>query len=316
MTPDGVNPIPASESWSPASIGVTACYPFALYGRSFDSADLLSTMKQVANAGFTSYELMAILPEHLQLYEEEKLKALTKAARDLGLDMPLIDAMCCTPDLHSLQPERRQHGLDTLRQVLEIAESAAIPLVHLTSEWPEETDTRARSDYVGAPPEVAGIPPGRSWVAVWYDYLETMARAVELAAEYGRRLVIEPRPNTMVPNVEAFGRLDAELGDPDVLGVSLDFVHTDFTGQDVAAAIWKAGRKLYRVEMADSDGDTLRHLPIGRGNLDWVRIIKALAEVDYAGPFNLDLIPSERVLASYVESRNRLGQAVVRALAG
>lgn len=80
----------------------------------------------------------------------------------------------------------------------------------------------------------------------------------------------------------------------DNIGICLDTGHLNLLSKDQEGFIRKAGKHLKALHIADNEGNTDQHMmPFGKGNIDFVKVMKALKEVNYDGLFNLE-IPGER----------------------
>ena len=79
----------------------------------------------------------------------------------------------------------------------------------------------------------------------------------------------------------------------DHFGICLDTGHLNLTDKDQRAFILKAGKRLHALHIADNEGERDQHMmPFGRGNVNFLEVVRALREVDYEGLFNLE-IPGE-----------------------
>ena len=80
----------------------------------------------------------------------------------------------------------------------------------------------------------------------------------------------------------------------DRFALTLDTGHLNMAGTDTQRDfIRKAGDKLRAIHIADNEGAADQHmLPFGRGTVDFAEVVRALREVNYAGPFNFE-IPGE-----------------------
>lgn len=78
------------------------------------------------------------------------------------------------------------------------------------------------------------------------------------------------------------------------IGICLDTGHLNLVGGDQVEFIRKAGKYLKALHIADNDGTSDQHMmPYGRGNIDFLVVMRALKEIGYGGLFNLE-IPGER----------------------
>lgn len=86
-------------------------------------------------------------------------------------------------------------------------------------------------------------------------------------------------------------RLDSEH-----FGICLDTGHLNLTDGDQRAFILKAGKRLHALHIADNEGRRDQHMmPFGRGNVDFIQVVKALREIDYEGEFNLEIPGENRI---------------------
>ncbi|RLE79951.1 MAG: hypothetical protein DRJ52_07435 [Thermoprotei archaeon] len=78
------------------------------------------------------------------------------------------------------------------------------------------------------------------------------------------------------------------------LGVCLDTGHANIGGYEekVEEAVLESGKLLIASHLNDNNGREDQHLMIGRGNIDWIKVLKAFRRVNYRKPLNLE-IPGE-----------------------
>jgi len=105
------------------------------------------------------------------------------------------------------------------------------------------------------------------------------------AAERDVRLAFEPlnRFETDMVNVVEQGlQLIADVGEPN-LGLHIDTFHMHLEEKDPAAAIRKAGDRVFHVHACEND----RGVP-GTGQVNWVSIFQALSEINYQGMVSIE----------------------------
>ena len=96
----------------------------------------------------------------------------------------------------------------------------------------------------------------------------------------------------IVDSVEELLQIIQAVGSPN-LGICLDTGHLNLAGHDQAAFIHTAGPKLKALHIADNEGATDQHLmPFGRGQVDFVSVMRALSEIQYDGVYNFE-VPGE-----------------------
>jgi hypothetical protein len=79
------------------------------------------------------------------------------------------------------------------------------------------------------------------------------------------------------------------VGGPN-LGICLDTGHLNLAGHDQADFIHKAAPYLKALHIADNDGSSDQHImPFGRGKVDFVKVVKSLAQIQYDGVYNFEI---------------------------
>jgi sugar phosphate isomerase/epimerase len=131
--------------------------------------------------------------------------------------------------------------------------------------------------------------------AIFGRRAETLSKIVEYAAGRGIAICIE---NMNFPNCDT-ETLEKVKGfitgvDADNLGVCLDTGHAAMADLDCADFVRGAGRLLRALHIHDNVGPEDNHvLPYELSSIPWDRVLAALAEIGYAGIFNLE-IPGRR----------------------
>ena len=78
------------------------------------------------------------------------------------------------------------------------------------------------------------------------------------------------------------------------LGICLDTGHLNINDKDQAGFIRRAGKNIKALHLADNEGQSDQHMmPYGKGNVDFVTVIREMKSQDYQGLYNLE-IPGER----------------------
>ncbi len=139
-----------------------------------------------------------------------------------------------------------------------------------------------------------------------------------LAEKAGITLLVENFANwpvaKLLPLVQAF--------DSEYLGIVVDVGHAHHSALPVTPAeeIRLAGQYLRSLHIHDNHGPDSgdEHLPPGWGTIDWPEVLRALKEVDYSGPFMMEVIrhtpamqsipPDEAVFVAADAARSVLAQ--------
>lgn len=123
----------------------------------------------------------------------------------------------------------------------------------------------------------------------WRFVTEGVARLHDLVAPLGVRIAVEPEPGMLVSSLADWERLRDASSIPD-LGLALDVGHVPCTERISAAeAIRRYGPALRTVHLDDTRNGVHEHLQIGDGDLDWPAIMRALADVHFAGIASVEL---------------------------
>jgi sugar phosphate isomerase/epimerase len=171
------------------------------------------------------------------------------------------------PTLLSPEPERARR-LDFLRRAVDIARALGADAV---SFW-----SGAASD---AAPE-----------SVLMDRLVEGCRALcDYAAEAGVRLAFEPEPGMFIDTMARFAQLRERVAHP-VLGLTIDIGHLHCLGEVPIADRLREWRELlWNVHIEDMRRGVHDHLMFGEGEIAFGPVLRALAEIGYAGGVHVEL---------------------------
>ncbi|MER5884745.1 sugar phosphate isomerase/epimerase family protein [Streptomyces sp. NPDC001941] len=129
-------------------------------------------------------------------------------------------------------------------------------------------------------------PPGDDPTTAFDRLAATLAPVLEVAAEAGVPLAVEPEPGHLLATLDDFHRLRLLLGDPDPrhLGLTLDIGHCQcLEPLPPADCVRAAAPWLRHVQIEDMRRGVHEHLPFGDGEIDFPPVLAALADVGYQG---------------------------------
>lgn len=115
-----------------------------------------------------------------------------------------------------------------------------------------------------------------------------LPQVADVAARYGLRIGIEPKPDTLWADPSATLELVDAADVRGVVGVLLDTGHELAGGRDPAALAEEIGDDLVHVHVGDSDGDADADLPAGRIH-SLAPFLGALDAIGYDGAVSPDL---------------------------
>ncbi|MGA7881050.1 MAG: sugar phosphate isomerase/epimerase [Terrimicrobiaceae bacterium] len=217
------------------------------------------------------------------------LRAIASASRETGIRLAALSA---TFNMAHPDRQRRELGVRRLRVVAQAAAGLGVPLLTLCSGtrdredmWREHPDNRSRQ--------------------AWTDLLETMEKALAVAADSGVDLAIEPeRANVVYGADQARALLDTLQAGP-LLRVILDPANLpeepgalmkafDLLGADIALA---------HAKDRQSDGQACA---LGRGLVDFDAYFGMLRRAGFRGPVIMHGFDESEALESTAFIRRKL----------
>lgn len=270
-------------------------------------------IRKVAGMGFDGIELMLRNKEDLRQYwTADKIAELKALLASLNLAVPqLVLFQNLMGGLASLDEGEKADSIAMFRAGCEVAQQLGAPIVSVVSPWPESitasTLTLPEYFYLNVPdarlpgmedrslPEDwrfetkfrMSFPEDFRWDAYWDNFVDGVRQLAAIAGEYGLKLTIENRNNTMVPHTDSLMRLFDSLPS-DVLGASLSTGQSFLQRECLAWSVHKYEGKLWNIHATDGDGLACYNLPVGDGTIDFEGIVHALQEIGYDGFISLD----------------------------
>lgn len=172
---------------------------------------------------------------------------------------------------------RRKHG-PTLLDPDPDDRAARVRLLVTAVRVAAELGAHAVHCFSGVTPE--GTDPDTAWKRLE----EAMAPVLAAAQAAGIPLAVEPEPGHLVSDLAGFHRLRERLGDPALLGLTLDIGHCQcLEPAPPADCVRDAGPWLRHVQIEDMRRGVHEHLPFGDGEIDFPPVLRALEETGYQG---------------------------------
>ena len=212
----------------------------------------------------------------------------------------------------SLNPDLRRAALDRFRMGAEIAELLGAETLHLASYAPPVEYLQSRPYGLN----VSGgykfenitrlrIPPGFNWCEFWNMLVESTRFCADVASEYGRIVLMEPRVGEVICSVDSLLRLMEHVGRPN-LKANFDTGHFSAQRENVVLALAKLQGQFANVHISDNDPSNSEHVPIGDGSIDWKEFLSTLSAAGYNGYLGLDLGASDTLVDGYRRSVEKL----------
>lgn len=172
------------------------------------------------------------------------------------------------PTLISNNADDRSRRIDFLKRTIDIAAILNAPIVSL---WSGAKDTDTSDD------------------EAMTRLIDGCCIVLDYAAARNIRLAFEPEPGMLIDTMDRFRQLHSAINHP-AFGLTLDLGHIhcqrDGTPED---RIREFGDVLWNIHIEDMRRDVHDHLPIGEGDMNFPPIFKALKDIDYTGPVNVEL---------------------------
>jgi len=226
------------------------------------------------------YEGVALTPDvgHLDLAttaEREWEKAREELARrklrcivETGARFVLDRARKHWPNLVTLDDAAAARRLAWYRQAMRLATALGAREVSLWS---------------------GALEPGAEREAAWTKLVERLHRLLDEAQLAGVTLCFEPEPGMAVDSLAAYRELRRRLQRDD-LATTLDVGHLLVTERGAAHDHLAEFRATLRnVQLDDAKRGVHEHLPLGRGDLELVPLLRELRRLAYDGPLALEL---------------------------
>ena len=117
---------------------------------------------------------------------------------------------------------------------------------------------------------------------VWERSTEQVKKAIPTAKELGVKIAIEVVWNNFLTTSDQLIKYVDQFNDP-IVGAYFDCSNMIKYGEPSATWIRKLGKRMLKFDFKGYNGKTNKWVPIGEGTEDWPEVLKALAEVGYAG---------------------------------
>ena len=129
--------------------------------------------------------------------------------------------------------------------------------------------------------------------ATWETGFRRLVESLKLVLDYAERkqvlLGFEPEPGMLIDSMARFEQLVDALDAPH-LKLTLDIGHVHCLDEGpIAGVIRKWSDRIINLHIEDMCRGVHEHLKFGEGEIDFVPIIAALQEIDYAGGLHVEL---------------------------
>ncbi|MGW7074371.1 sugar phosphate isomerase/epimerase family protein [Streptomyces sp. NPDC054866] len=262
-----------ARSVSPAEAGPSSPFRFGYGTNGLTDLRLDDALGLLADLGYAGVGLTL---DHMHLDPlapdlAARTRHVARSLERLGLTVTIE-----TGARYVLDP-RRKHGPSLLDPDPD-ARAARVRLLIRAVQVAADLGAHAVHCFSGVTPE--GTPEETAWQRL----AEALGPVLDAASGTGVPLAIEPEPGHLLSTLADFHRLRHELGDPQLLGLTLDIGHCQcLEPQSPADCVRAAAPWLRHVQIEDMRRGVHEHLPFGDGEIDFPPVLEALAATGYQG---------------------------------
>jgi len=172
---------------------------------------------------------------------------------------------------------RRKHGPSLLEDDA-AGRAARTGLLVTAARIAGDLGAHAVHCFSGVPPEATAAE------AAWQRLAGALRTALSACERAGVPLALEPEPGHLVGCLADFHHLRGLMGDPPMLGLTLDIGHCQcLEPVSPAACVRQAAPWLRHVQIEDMRRGVHEHLPFGQGEIDFPPVLAALRQSGYQG---------------------------------
>ena len=246
---------------------------------------LLRIADSVKKIGFEIIDYLSDFNSLDSFFTDEKARETGEYARSIGLE---IGGLVFQSNLwNQTDASIKQKQLDYFKKCANAAKIMGASAISCIIPGPlgaKPNKTPAPSDKIAL-----NLPADYNWERDFSNYVEQMAQACDIAAEYGLKIALEcfpgslcATPHAMLKTLECVNRKN--------FGIQLDTAHLMNQRIDIETAIFMlGGDRIFNVHAKDSDGMTRGNLACGTGLIDYTAVIRALRNVNYKGNISIEV---------------------------
>ena len=246
---------------------------------SFGDVNPLNALSLLCEQGYKS---LAITPDRHILNPYEETFASEVHSWQLALAETQMRCVVETGARHLLDPKIKHHPtllsqsqddrkrrVEFLRQAIDLAGELNADCVSL---WSGAVDSDAEEEML------------------WQKLTNGVGEVLDYASRCGVVLGFEPEPGMFIDTVSRAEELFERLGRPKSLGFTVDIGHLECLGErPLAATVREVADRIVNVHIDDMTVCRHEHLPLGKGDIDYLPIFHELRTADYRGGLHVEL---------------------------
>lgn len=241
------------------------------------------TLRRIAAAGYSGVEILADVPHAWPagLLEEQK-ETIRQALAEHNLTVSNVNAFMMNAIADARQPYWHPSWIDPDPHYRAIRRDHTIRSLHLAKD-------------LGAP-HITTEPGGPLFVAQSREtaaeiFYEELMPCVDVAAEIGVDLLIEPEPQLFIERFDQYLEFVAGI-DSDAVGLNFDIGHAFCVGEDPQDWVERMHEHTVHYHFEDiAESRIHKHLIPGHGAIDFQATIEAIRATGYDGWLTVELYP-------------------------
>ena len=278
-------------------LGITYLYTISTYGYPPRIEDDYKAIADYEAMGFRYLEMEALGPRHAKDVWVHRAE-LRKRLDAHGVQVHNFCAV--DPDLVSIDGNTRDAAVERFKRTCELGVYLGTDTLHLASYAPPVEYTTGRPYALGEAYAIPGktkvrIPDGFDWNDVWAALVDSSRRCAEIAADFGKTVIMEPRVGEVICTSDSLLRLIRDVG-MDNFKANFDTGHFSAARENIPICLMKMAGQFANIHISDNDLATPTHLTVGEGVIDWHEFFRILKTMNYKGYLGLDLGESETLV--------------------
>lgn len=272
--------------------------PINQYGRPPSSENNLKVMREIRETGFDTVE-MEIFAEKMDDYVRD-FDLLKRTLKEI--DLKVCDVIAVVEGKFSLDKEKSDKAIKNFKQIAGMAKELGSPLLSICPSFPPEINPLKGTElYDGGPPAQVQIVENLSWPEFWENVVEQFSKFADIAKQSGLQLSVEARAQDFL-SIAEIKNLIRESG-KDNTGIILDVAHIHAAKAHLELTILKMGDLIKLVHLSDNDGTRGYHYPPGKGNINFLKVLKSLKGIGYDGYLVVDIAGTDNILEEAIKAK-------------
>ena len=246
---------------------------------SFGDVNPLDALSLLCEQGYAS---LAITPDRNILNPYEKTFASEVRVWQHALAKAQMRCVVETGARHLLDSKRKHHP--TLLSDAQDDCNRRIEFLRRAIELAGELNADCVSLWSGA------VCSDAEETLLWRKLTDGVGEVLDHASRCGVMLGFEPEPGMFIDTVARAEELFERLGRPKSLGLTVDIGHLECLGErPLAATVRDVADRIVNVHIDDMIVCRHEHLPLGKGDIDYVPIFRELLAARYQGGLHVEL---------------------------